>query len=131
MKQKETEVILVVVERLQELTLSSRRNLYFLGKKALLESRAPHVGESGKILLVLSGILGFGILSTSQGIQNPKTRLESRIRVPMTKTGIQYLESGIHGVESRIQAVSDSLIWDKGKSRYFTKAFHLALKRRT
>ena len=44
---------------------------------ALLESRASHVRESGKIFLVLSRILGFGILSTSQGIQNPKTRLES------------------------------------------------------
>ena len=29
--------------------------------------------------------------------------MESRIKVPLTKTGIQYLESGIHSVESRIQ----------------------------
>ena len=28
---------------------------------------------------------------------------ESRIQVPLKKTGIQYLQSGIHGVESRIQ----------------------------
>ena len=27
----------------------------------------------------------------------------SRIQVPLTKTGMQYLEPGIHGVESRIQ----------------------------
>ena len=29
--------------------------------------------------------------------------MESGIKVPLTKTGIQYLESGIHSVESRIQ----------------------------
>ena len=29
--------------------------------------------------------------------------MEARIQVPMTKTRIQYLESGIHGMESRIQ----------------------------
>ena len=30
-------------------------------------------------------------------------RLKSRLQVPMSKTGIQYLESGIHNVESTIQ----------------------------
>ena len=32
-----------------------------------------------------------------------KSHLESRIQVPLTKTGIQYLISGIRGVDSRIQ----------------------------
>ena len=38
--------------------------------------------------------------------RNPEShlRLESRIQVPLTKTGIQYLESGIHDEESRSQA---------------------------
>ena len=37
--------------------------------------------------------------------RNPEyhQRLESRIQVPLKKTGIQYLESWIHSVESRIQ----------------------------
>ena len=37
--------------------------------------------------------------------RNPEShwRLDSRIQVPLTKTVIQYLESGIHGLESRIQ----------------------------
>ena len=48
--------------------------------------------ESGQ-LLVESGILGFGI-------RNP---FKSSIQVPLTKTEIHYLESVIHGVESRIQ----------------------------
>ena len=48
--------------------------------------------ESGQ-LLVESGIPGFGI-------RNP---FKSSIQVPLTKTEIQYLESVIHGVESRIQ----------------------------
>ena len=51
--------------------------------------------ESGK-LLVESGILGFGI-------RNPSKDLNPESKVPLTKTGIQYLESGIQGVESRIQ----------------------------
>ena len=73
-------------------------------------SSSPHVGEcgfrnprnfcwwnpeSGK-LLVESGILGFGI-------RNPSKDLYPESKVPLTKTGIQYLESGIQGVESRIQ----------------------------
>ena len=32
-----------------------------------------------------------------------KSHLESRIQVPLTKTGIQHLISGIRGVDSRIQ----------------------------
>ena len=37
--------------------------------------------------------------------RNPESheRLKSRIQVLLTNTGIQYQESGIHGVESRIQ----------------------------
>ena len=59
---------------------------------------SPQVGESDKFLLVESGIR-----NATQGIVNPTNRLESRIQVPLTKIRIQYLESEIHGVESRIQ----------------------------
>ena len=38
----------------------------------------------------------------NSGFQNLKGR-ESRIQVPLTKTGIKYQEPGIHGVDSRIQ----------------------------
>ena len=60
--------------------------------------------ESVNCLLIESGILGFGIRNTAQ-TRNPEShkRLESRIQVPLAKTGIQYLESGIHDVESWIQ----------------------------
>ena len=67
--------------------------------------------ESGKFLLVESGNFACGIRNS--GLQDPeyssrtwnrtKSHLESRIQVPLTKTGIQYLESGISGVDSRIQ----------------------------
>ena len=53
--------------------------------------------ESGirDILLVESRFLGFLIRDTAQGIRNPSsTDKESRI---------QYLKSGIHGVETRVQ----------------------------
>ena len=50
--------------------------------------------ESRKILFVKSAILGFGIRNRTN---------ELRIQVPLTKTRIQYLKSGIHDVESTIQ----------------------------
>ena len=52
------------------------------------------------MLLMESGILSFGIRNTDQGIWNPNN---DRIPVLQKKTGIQYLESGIHSVESSIQ----------------------------
>ena len=61
---------------------------------------APRKGvrnpESEKFLQVESKILGFGI-------RNPSKDLNPEYKVPLTKTGIQYLESGIQLVESRIQ----------------------------
>ena len=59
--------------------------------------------ESRKILLMESEMLDFGIRNTAQGIRNPTSKLESRIEVLLTKTGIEYLESGIHSAESTIQ----------------------------
>ena len=58
--------------------------------------------ESGKILL-----LEFGIRHKES--RNPLTIPESRIQVLLAKSGIQYLESGIHGVQSRIKTILDSL----------------------
>ena len=62
--------------------------------------------ESGNILLVESGILGLRIpkiqlkesgIPLTIGIQNPESKF------PLTKDGIQYPESKIYPVESRIQ----------------------------
>ena len=36
-------------------------------------------------------------------LKNSESHLESRIQVPLTNAGIEYLESGIRGVDSRIQ----------------------------
>ena len=67
---------------------------------------SPQVGESNKFLLVESVIRNPGLKwnpeynsKNSESLQ----RLESRIQVPLTDTGIQYQESGIRIVESRIQ----------------------------
>ena len=65
-------------------------------------SRGGHL-ESENILLVESRILGFGIQNTAQEIRNTTKALESGIQVALTRIGIQYLEWGIHGRESRIQ----------------------------
>ena len=64
------------------------------------------IPESEKVLLVKSGILGFGIWNTAQGIGNPSKGLESRIQIPLKKTGIKCLESGIHGVESVLDSLT-------------------------
>ena len=55
--------------------------------------------ESAKFLLVESGILGFGIWNTAQGIRN----LKAIFGIRKLSSRSQYLESGLHGVESRIQ----------------------------
>ena len=52
--------------------------------------------ESGKKVLVESGI------QLEESVF-PLKHLEARILVSLTKTGIQYLELGIHRMESRIQ----------------------------
>ena len=39
--------------------------------------------ESGKLLLVESGIVGFGIRNTAQGIRNPTMIVIRRIQVPL------------------------------------------------
>ena len=80
----------------------------FLGPLDDQQCHAPSKGiwipETGKLLLVESGIgiLGLRIRKTTQEIRVPK-RWESGIQVPLTKTGIQYVESGIPGLESTIQ----------------------------
>ena len=53
--------------------------------------------ESEIFLLVGSGILGFGIRNTAQGVRNPTNDLESEI---------QLLVSRIHGIESRYPRLS-------------------------
>ena len=58
----------------------------------------PNLRESGNILLMKSGILGFAFRNPTDD-WNP----ESRIQVLQKNSGIQCLESGIHGEESRIQ----------------------------
>ena len=80
----------------------------FLGPLDDQQCHAPWkrnwIPKTGKLLLVESGIgiLGLRIRKTTQEIRIPK-RLESGIQVPLTKTGIQYVESGIPGLESTIQ----------------------------
>ena len=61
--------------------------------------------ELGKVLFVEYEILGFGIWNTAQGIRSPtKDGIWNKSSTRLKKnSGIQYLESGIHGLESRIQ----------------------------
>ena len=62
----------------------------------LAPCKGIRIPESSKFLLVEWGILDVGIQNTAQGIRNP---LMIRIRNPSSTDN----ESGIHGIESRIQ----------------------------
>ena len=66
---------------------------FFFFKRQILNS--PHVRESGKFLLKKSEILGFEIRNTVQRIRNLTNDWNPEFKFPLTKTGIQYLESGI------------------------------------
>ena len=96
-----------------------------LSKSEVCEMDSPHLREygfrnpknfwswnpqSGKIFIMESGILGFGIRNTAQGIQNPANgwNPESRIQVPLTK--IWNLVTGIGNPGRGIQN-PDSLTW--------------------
>ena len=74
------------------------------------------IPESGKFFAC--GIRNPGLWNPEYSLRNPEShwRLESRIQVPLTNTQIQYLESGIHGVESRIP---DCLRFPSLVYRYF------------
>ena len=52
-------------------------------------------------------IMNPGLWNPEYSSRNPESgiilTIEIQNQVPLTKTGIQYLESGIHGVEYRIQ----------------------------
>ena len=72
---------------------------------------SPNVRESGKLLLEKSrirvtvnfanGIRNPGFWNLEYNSRNPESQL--RLEVLLTNSGIRYLQSGIHGLESRIQ----------------------------
>ena len=77
------------------------------------ESFACGIQNLGKFAF---GILNPGFWIPECSSRNPQSTfyiLKSRIPVRFTKTWIQYLESEIHGVESRIQDYS--LTWSDVK----------------
>ena len=76
---------------MRQLRLEALLNfLHSQGFGSIIPCKGVGIPESGKFFLVESGILDFGI---------QKKLKESGIK----ECGIMYLESGIHGVESRIQ----------------------------
>ena len=80
---------------------SERNTIVF--RDLRMPTNSPQVRESGKIFT--RGIRNPGLWNPKYSSKNPESlqRLESRIQVPLTKTGIQYLEHRIRGVESGIQ----------------------------
>ena len=70
--------------------------------RCLASCKGIGIPASGKFLRVESGILGLRIRSTAQGIRNPTNNWNPESKFHWKRSGIQYLESGIHGVESSI-----------------------------
>ena len=73
-------------------------------------NESPHQCNPGSLLLVESGILGFGFWYLTLGFRNSAPRIRNpaviKIRNPSStdkESGIQYVESRIHSVESRIK----------------------------
>ena len=110
MKEKETEVILVVVEGLQELTLSSRTNLQNIWKNNS-SGKSPHVRKFGKSGYLNPGkfclwnpeswSLESGIPETT-GMQNPSSSDQDWNPVPgiwNPRRGNQNLR---HGAVERV-----------------------------
>ena len=62
-------------------------------------------------LVVKSGVMGFWNLENNSRIPESHYQLQSRIQVPLTKTGIQYLESRITAWSPESKTVLDSLTW--------------------
>ena len=59
--------------------------------------------QNPEILIVESRVLGFGIRNTAQGIRNLTSDWNPESGIPPAKESeIQYLESRIYGVDSRI-----------------------------
>ena len=82
-------------------------------KQTKADCKAVKILEFGKSLTVESGKQGkFGLWNLESWALESRIHFKEsgfplmigfRIQVPLKKTGIQYLESGIQGVESRIQ----------------------------
>ena len=68
--------------------------------------------DSGIREMFVCGIGNPGLWNPKYSSRIPEShlRLESRIKVLLTGTGIHYLESGIHVVESRIQGSTRSSV---------------------
>ena len=79
-----------------ELSLSSLDDLLSLRQLCLAPCKGIQIPESRKFLHVESGILDLGI-------QNPTNNWDPQSKLHRKRSGIQLLESGIHGGESRIQ----------------------------
>ena len=84
------------------MVIAPRKGNLDSGKIGLVEA------ESGKILPVKSGIIGFGIRNTAQGIRNPTNKWN-----PESQFNCHRLEFGIHSVESRIQDCHRAIVTDQ------------------
>ena len=63
-------------------------------KRKLIPFKGIWIPESGKFLLVDSRILDFGMRNTAVAVRNPTNNWNPESNVSLTRSGIQYLESG-------------------------------------
>ena len=110
--------------RLQQCQMRYRKNwrdrVGYYATEQWIKSLEQSTPKSGEFLLLESGIPGLGIRNTARGIQNPTNNWNPESKVHWKISGIQYLEFGIHGVESRIQ--------DCFRVRYRLKCFECYIK---
>ena len=84
----------------------------FITQRDFVPCKGFRIPESRKFLRVEFAILDSGIRNTAVGIWNPTDNWNPESKFHWKRSGIQSLESGIHGVGSRIQDCLGSLyIW--------------------
>ena len=65
--------------------------------------RCDGILETGKFLPVESGILGYGIRYSTQGIRNPASlTIESGIQIPLTRNPVNEMRNSQREIQERL-----------------------------
>ena len=100
-----------LIESLSRICPACVASVIVSGSPMIAPCKGIRIPNSEILEIHVCGTVEFWVLES--GIQFKESEipkwLESRFQVPLTKTGIQYQESGIHGIESRIQGCPGTL----------------------
>ena len=96
----------------------------------MIQYKSHHVRDPEISEILFCGIQNLGLLQSrtqpkESGIPaNNDWNLESKFHGQIRESGIHYLKSGIHDVESRVQDCLNSLTWGKNRADQWTNFNH-------